>query len=104
MSETFKIMERRLSKGIMNPAMIVSWVMGLGMLARPGFLANASGWVWLKLALVIGLTLMHFALLRFRDAFAEDRNAHPQKFFRVINEVPTLLMIGIVIMVVIRPF
>jgi putative membrane protein len=104
MSETFKLMERRLSKGIMNPAMIASWAMGLAMLARPGFIANASGWLWLKLALVIGLTVMHFALLRFRDAFAEDRNTHPQKFFRVINEVPTLLMIGIVIMVVIRPF
>lgn len=103
-SETFKTMERLLSTAIMNPAMIVSWIMGLAMLARPGFMANAGGWLWVKLVLVVGMTVMHFALLRFRDAFAEDRNTHPQKFFRVINEVPTLLMIGIVIMVVIRPF
>ena len=103
-SETFKVMEAKLSGVIMGPAMIVSLVSGLTMLAIPGYLSNAGFWVWTKLALVVGLLGAHFFLMRCRDTFAEDRNERPQRFFRILNEVPTLLMIGIVIMVVVKPF
>ena len=103
-SETFKVMEAKLSGVIMKPAMIATLVFGLAMLAVPGYLASAGSWVWLKIALVVGLLAVHWFLLKCRDAFAEDRNERPQKFFRVINEVPTLLMIAIVILVVVRPF
>ena len=106
-SETFKVMERKLSQFIMRPAMLVS--VGLGALlvslpGTPGFLPQAGLWVWAKLACVAGLLVSHFAMLRWRDAFAEDRNTRPQRFFRIANEVPTVLMIGIVIFVVVKPF
>lgn len=103
-SETFKLMESNLSRIIMWPAMIASLVFGLVMLAVPGYLAGASAWIWVKLALVAGLLAVHFFFMRCRDAFAEDRNVRPQRFFRIMNEVPTLLMIGIVVLVVVRPF
>jgi putative membrane protein len=106
-SETFKTMEARLSRFIMQPAMIVSLVFGLTLIAipgTPGYLGHAGAWLWLKLAFVVGLVGMHFAMVRWRDAFAQDRNPHPQRFFRIANEVPTLLMIGIVICVIVKPF
>jgi len=103
-SETFKLMEDKLSRVIMFPAMWVSLIFGLALIATPGYLAFAGIWLWLKLALVVGLLAVHRAMLVWRDAFAADSNTRPQKFFRVINEVPTLLMIGIVILVVVRPF
>jgi len=103
-SETFKVMEAKLTGIIMKPAMITTVAFGLAMLAVPGYLAGAGWWIWLKIVLVVGLLGVHWFLLKCRDAFAEDRNERPQKFFRVINEVPTLLMIGIVILVVVRPF
>jgi putative membrane protein len=106
-SETFKVMERKLSQLIMRPAMIVT--VGLGLLlisipGTPGHLPQAGGWLWAKLALVAGLLMSHFSMLRWRDDFALDRNARPQRFFRIANEVPTVLMIGIVIFVVVKPF
>ncbi len=104
MSETFKVMERRLGNGIMTPAMLGSLVFGLALLARPGYLVNAGGFIWAKLALVLGMLGMHALLLRHRADFAHDRNTRPQRYFRIINEVPTLLMIGIVILVVVKPF
>jgi putative membrane protein len=103
MSETFKVMERRLSRGIMNPAMVGTLVFGLAMLGIPGYLASAGPWLWLKLALVAGLLIMHALMLRWRNEFAADCNTRPQKFYRVVNEVPTLLMVVIVILVVVRP-
>jgi putative membrane protein len=106
-SETFKVMERKLSQFIMRPAMLATVGFGLVLIAlpgTPGHLASAGGWLWAKLALVAGLLASHFAMLRWRDAFAEDRNRHPQRFFRIVNELPTLLMIGIVILVVVKPF
>ena len=102
-SETFKIMERRLEKAIMTPAMIVSWLCGLAMLTTPGFFMNAGPWLHWKLAAVVALTGMHIAMMRWRRAFALDCNPHSQKFYRFMNEVPTLLMIGIVILVIVRP-
>lgn len=104
MSETFKVMEDRLTKVIMFPAMLATVILGLSMLALPGYLAGAGGWIWLKLVLVGGLLVMHRQMVVWRDAFARDANPHPQRFFRIANEIPTLLMVGIVILVVTRPF
>lgn len=104
MSETFKVMEDRLTKVIMFPAMLATVILGLSMLALPGYLASAGGWIWLKLVLVGGLLVMHRQMVVWRDAFARDANPHPQRFFRIANEIPTLLMVGIVILVVTRPF
>jgi protoporphyrinogen IX oxidase len=101
-SETFKVMERRLLKAIINPAMIVTWLAGL-YLAWSGHWF-ASGWLHGKLALVITLSGVHGFFSRWVKDFAADRNTRSQKFYRIINEVPTILMIGIVILVVVKPF
>ena len=101
-SETFKVMERRLLKAIINPAMIVAWLAGL-YLAWAGGSFSAS-WLHWKLLLVIAMSAMHGFLVRWTRDFADDRNVHGQKFYRIINEVPTILMIGIVILVVVKPF
>ena len=101
-SETFKVMERRLYRAIMRPAMIVSWVLGLWLAWHVGWFQ--AGWFHAKLALVIGLTAAHEMMGRWLKAFAEDRNTRPARFFRFINEVPTLLMIGIVLLVFLKPF
>ena len=101
-SETFKMMERRLLKAIMNPAMIVTWLAGL-YLAFAGHWFSA-GWFHGKLLLVVLLTGVHGFFSRCVKNFAADRNTRSQTFYRVINEVPTLLMIGAVILVVVKPF
>lgn len=102
-SETFKVMERRLLRAIGNPAMIATWVFGLWLaIGYVGFAGN--GWLHAKIFLVVLLTGYHMMLARWRRGFAEDRNAKTGRFFRMINEVPTLLLIGIVILVVVRPF
>ena len=101
-SETFKVMERRLLKAIMDPAMIVAWLAGL-YLAWSGHWFS-SGWLHGKLALVILLSGVHGFFSRCVKDFAADRNTRSQRFYRLINEVPTVLMIGIVILVVVKPF
>ena len=101
-SETFKVMERRLLRAIINPAMVASWVLGLW-LAWSGQWFSAP-WLHGKLLLVLGLSGFHGMLARWTRDFAADRNQHSQKFFRIMNEVPTLLMIVIVILVVVKPF
>jgi putative membrane protein len=101
-SETFKVMERRLLRAIMNPAMIVVWLTGPALVWRFQFWGDH--WLWAKFLCVCGLTLVHHALGRWRTAFAEDRNVHPARFFRIINEVPTVFMVVIVILVIIKPF
>jgi putative membrane protein len=101
-SETFKIMERRLYRYIMTPAMVVAWASGLFMAADAG--AFQQPWFHVKALLVLLLTGSHFhdgALLR---GFAQDANVHSSRYFRVINEIPTLLMIGVVVMVIVKPF
>ena len=100
-SEIFKVMERRLLKAIMTPAMILAWILGLTMAVEGGVFSQ--GWFHVKLLGVVGMTASHLYLTRCKTAFAEDRNTHPQKFFRVLNEVPTLLMIVIVILVIVKP-
>jgi putative membrane protein len=102
---TFEIMERRLLRGIMNPAMIAVYLFGLGLLLNPAADVDFHrGWIHVKLALVALLTVYHHLLGRWRKDFLAGRNRRPQRFYRIINEVPTLLMIGIVIMVVVKPF
>jgi len=101
-SEKFKIMERRLLKAIMNPAAIVSWVAGLTLAITGGLFQD--GWFHVKLLLVILMSVSHHMMMRWKNDFAADRNVRPQKFYRVANEVPTLLMIGIVILVIVKPF
>ena len=101
-SETFKVMERRLLKAIMTPAMIVTWVLGLILLVQGEWWR--AGWMHGKLALVVLLSAAHgFLAARVKD-FAADRNRRPARFYRILNEVPTLLMIGIVILVIVKPF
>ena len=101
-SETFKVMERRLLKAIINPAMIVTWLAGLT-LAWTGHWFSA-GWFHGKLALVVLMSAVHGFFSRWVRDFAADRNRYSQRFYRLMNEVPTLLMIGIVILVIVKPF
>jgi protoporphyrinogen IX oxidase len=102
-SETFKVMERRLYRAIMTPAMIVAWGLGLYLaFAHVGFTGNT--WLHVKFALVLVLSAAHGQMGRWVKDFAGDRNTRPQKFYRIANEVPTLLMIGIVILAVVKPF
>jgi protoporphyrinogen IX oxidase len=106
-SETFKVMERRLLRAIINPAMIATWVLGLtlafmGPDSRYGWFM--SGWLQAKLALVLALSALHGFFARWVKAFAADSNRHSQKFYRIINEIPTILMIAIVILAVVKPF
>ena len=101
-SETFKLMERRLLRAIINPAMVASWVLGLWLAWEGGFLR--AGWLHGKLLLVLILSGLHGFLTHCVREFAEDRNLRSQRFYRIINEIPTVLMIGIVILVIIKPF
>ena len=103
-SETFKVMERRLLRGIVNPAMIATVVFGLLLAGVPGLVDWSRGWIWAKLALVLAMGGIHGLLSRWRRDFAEDRNTRPARFYRMWNEVPTLVLILIVILVVVKPF
>jgi putative membrane protein len=101
-SETFKVMERRLLTIIMNPAMVVAWALGLWLAWDGGLF----GWRWLefKIVLVLIMSGVHGFFVRCVREFALDQNQRPQKFYRLINELPTILMIGIVILAVVKPF
>ncbi len=100
-SETFKVMERRLLNVIINPAMMFAWLFGLWLAYDGGFLR--SGWLHAKFALVVALSGLHGMFVRWVRDFAADRNRHSVKFYRIINEIPTILMIGIVLLVVLKP-
>ena len=102
-SETFKIMERRLLRAIINPAMIASFVFGIMLLLTPGIVDWAAWWVYAKLALVLAMTAVHGLFSRWRKDFESDKNTRPAKIYRIANEAPTLLMIVIVILVVVKP-
>jgi putative membrane protein len=95
-------MERKLLRLIMNPAMIATWVFGLAAAWAGGWFV--AGWLHAKIALVLVLTGAHMAMARWRREFAEDRNERSQKFYRIANEVPTVLMIAIVVLAVFKPF
>ena len=103
-SETFKVMERRLLNGIMHPALVMTYGFGILLALTPGIVDWHAGWIHGKLALVVALTAMHYASMRWQRAFAADRNRHEPRFYRVMNEVPTLILIAIVILVVVKPF
>jgi len=103
-SERFKAMERRLLKQIANPAMSAAWAFGLILVLTPGVIKWDQGWWHVKLLAVSIMTIFHFALTRWRRDFLEDRNTRSHTFYRVANELPTVLMLVIVVMVVVRPF
>jgi putative membrane protein len=101
-SEIFKTMERRLLNFIMTPAMALTWILGMALMIQGQWLG--APWFHAKFALVIALSGMHGMFSRWVADFARDRNQHSQKFFRVINEIPTVLMIAIVLLAVVKPF
>lgn len=101
-SEKFKVMERRLLKAIMTPAAVVAWAAGLALAVIGGLFQD--GWFHVKLSLVVLMTIAHYMMTRWKNDFAFDRNTRTQRYFRVANEIPTLLMIAIVILVIVKPF
>jgi len=103
-SETFKLMERRLLRVIMNPAMIISLVLGLILIANSYPEITFDGWFHIKMLGVVGLIIVHMKLAKIRKNFDLNINNHSQKYFRYLNEIPTILMVIVVIMVVVRPF
>ncbi len=103
-SEKFKLMEGRLLRGIINPAMIVTFMLGGLLLLTPGLIDWNDWWIWLKLLLVLLLTAIHGLYSRWRREFAADIRTRPGLYYRIANEIPFLLLIGIVILVIVRPF
>jgi putative membrane protein len=101
-SETFKVMERRLLRYIMLPAMIVSWLLGIVLMLQAQLLTVP--WYQAKFVAGLALSAMHGLLSRWTRDFSLDRNRHSEKFYRIINEIPTLLMIAIVLLAVLKPF
>ena len=102
-SETFKLMEKRLYFYIMNPAMILSWIFGILLIHSQGIISLDLLWMKIKLGLVIILTAYHFYLLAVLKDFQADNNTKSSKFFRIINEVPTILLIIIIFVVIFKP-
>ncbi|KAB8320055.1 protoporphyrinogen oxidase HemJ [Tolypothrix campylonemoides VB511288] len=103
-SETFKVMERRLYRGITTPAMVASWIFGLWLAFGFGIVDFSQGWMWLKAAMVIALSGIHGFYGRLLRDFANDGNTKSSRFFRAINEIPFVIAIIIVISVVVKPF
>ena len=103
-SETLKVMERRLLRAIMNPAMLASWMFGGALLFNMREALMEPGWIHAKLFCVVAMTIIHMMMARWRKDFAEDRNTRSHKFYRTANEIPTLLMIAIVVLVIVQPF
>jgi putative membrane protein len=102
-SARFKVMERRLLKQIATPAMISSWVFGILLILTPGAISWSDGWWWVKFIGVILMSGFHGALSKWRKSFLSDRNQKPERFYRIANEVPTVLMLVIVFMVIVKP-
>ncbi|MDB5373117.1 MAG: protoporphyrinogen oxidase HemJ [Belnapia sp.] len=103
-SELFKTMERRLLRAIMNPAMIVAWLLGLALVLTPGAVDWHGGWWHLKLLCVVAMTVFHMHLAAARKGFLADQRPRTERYWRAMNEVPTVLMIVIVLMVIVKPF
>ena len=101
-SETFKVMERRLYRGIMLPAILVTWLAGLSLVYFVDW--ERSGWLWAKIVLVLAMSALHGWLGRRIRAFASDQNRHASRTYRLVNEAPTLLLLGILLLVVLKPF
>jgi len=100
---TFKVMERRLFVYIMNPAMIVSWIFGILLIHSIGIENISFLWLQLKLFFVVALTIYHFFLFQCLRKFKYDKNSYTSKFYRIINEIPTLLLISIIFIIVFKP-
>jgi putative membrane protein len=103
-SETFKVMERRLYRGIITPAMLATWIFGLWLAFGFGIVDFSMGWMWLKAAMVIALSGVHGWYGSLLRTFQQDRNTRSHKFFRAINEIPFVIAIIIVIAVIVKPF
>ena len=103
MKETFKLMEKRLFFYIMNPAMILSWLFGVLFIYTTGMEDLSQLWLQLKLAMVVLLTFYHFSLLHCLKSFSQNNSRYSSKFYRIINEIPTLILIGIIFIVVFKP-
>ncbi len=102
--QRFQVMEKKLLKIIMNPSIMLVWILGLMLVFTPGVVSWAEGWPWVKAAAVIVLTGFHHVLGRWRKDFALGKNKHPERFYRKVNEVPSILLVIIVIMVIVKPF
>ena len=100
---TFKVMEKRLFIYIMNPAMIVSWIFGVLLIHTIGIDNLGFLWLQLKLLFVVILTIYHFFLFQCLKKFAENNNSYSPRFYRVINEIPTVILIVIVFIIVFKP-
>jgi putative membrane protein len=103
-SETFKVMERRLLRAIMAPAMGAAWLLGITLVLTPGVVDWGAGWWYGKMAGFLGMTAFHGHLAHALKDFAADRRLRPERHWRLVNEVPTLLLVLIVVMVIVRPF
>ncbi len=105
LSETLKVMEQRLLRIIINPAMIATWALGLYLVFGPdGLGLSGNGWLHAKIALVVAMTVFHIMLSKWRKEFERDENRRSAKFYRIANEVPPVLMVIIVILVIVKPF
>lgn len=105
LSATFKTMERKLLRAIMNPAMIATWFFGLLLVSTPGVVVwSSDGWIWAKLLFVVWLTWFHHWCARRRKEFDSDSNSRTGRTYRIMNEVPTVALLAIVILVVVKPF
>ena len=102
-SERFKVMEYRLLRQIINPAMIATWTFGVMLLLTPGIIDWSAPWWYVKLTAVLLMSGFHGAMSKWRRLFMEDRNTKSHRFYRMANEVPTLLLVAIVVMVIVRP-
>ncbi len=103
-SETFKVMERRLLKAIMTPAMLATWIFGIWLLSFGTVDMGSDIWFHIKLTLVIAMTVIHMMVAKWRKDFEADKNTRTARFFRIMNEVPAVLMVAIVLLVVVKPF
>lgn len=103
-SETFKVMERRLLKAIMTPAMLATWIFGIWLLSFGTVDMGSDIWFHIKLTLVIAMTVIHMMVAKWRKDFEADKNTRTARFYRIMNEVPAVLMVAIVLLVVIKPF
>jgi putative membrane protein len=102
LSETFKVMERRLLNVIMMPAMMVTWIVGIVLVFQGQWLG--AGWFHAKFVLVVLMTVLHGLFAHWVNEFSLDRNRHSQKTYRIINELPTILLVVIVVLVIVKPF
>lgn len=103
-SETFKVMQRRLLRGIGTPAMLVSWALGLYLVISGGYLSDGTFWAHIKILLVVVMSALHMRFAWHVKRFAADENRHSERYFRFMNEAPALLMVFIVVLVVVQPF